>query len=572
MSKKTLEIQLSQASSRGRKTINQDFYAALIPNERKLMSKGAVFVIADGISSSAVSQIASETAVRTFIDDYYLTPETWSVKKSALRVLSAINAWLFAQTRNGPHRYDREKGYICTFSAVIIKSQTAHIFHTGDSRIYRISGGDIEQLTHDQRGFGESGESYLTRAMGMTATLDMEYQSLSVREGEAFMLATDGLFEYVDEERVIAAMSVAGSDFESQAQQLSELALNNGSDDNITLQLFRVDRLPSPSLEELQGDVQQLPFPPPLSSRSKIDGFEILRELYISPRSHVYLALDIEKNQRVVIKTPSGESRNDAAYIEAFLMEEWVAKRIDNPFVLKFYESECNRNFLYSVTEYIDGQTLSQWMRDNPSPSIETVRSIVEQIGRGLQAFHRQEMVHQDLRPNNVMIDKHGTVKIIDFGATKVAGISEIKPFNEGIVGTMQFTAPEYFLGQLGTSRSDIFSLGVIAYQMLSGRLPYGTAVCKAADARAQRRLSYASLCDEKRLIPDWIDYAIAKAVHINPNQRYAELSEFLHDLRQPSRQYAGTEKPPLIERNPVMVWQIISALLLSVIIVQNLI
>jgi len=572
MSKKTLEIQLSQASSRGRKTINQDFYAALIPSERKLMSKGAVFAIADGISSSAVSHIASETAVRTFIDDYYLTPETWSVKKSSLQVLSAINAWLYAQTRNGPHRYDREKGYICTFSAVIIKSQTAHIFHTGDSRIYRISGGDIEQLTHDQRGFGESGESYLTRAMGMTATLDMEYQSLSVREGESFMLATDGLFEYVAQEQVIEAVSAAEGDFESQAQQLTESALNNGSDDNITLQLFRIDRLPSPSLEELQGDVQQLPFPPPLSARAKIDGFEILRELYISPRSHVYLALDIEAKQRVVLKTPSGESRNDAAYLESFLMEEWVAKRLNNPFILKVYEADRSRHFLYSVTEYVDGQTLSQWMRDNPSPSIETVRSIVEQIARGLQAFHRQEMVHQDLRPNNVMLDKHGVVKIIDFGATKVAGISEIKPFNEGIVGTMQFTAPEYFLGQSGTSRSDIFSLGVIAYQMISGRLPYGTAVCKATNASAQRRLRYASLCDENKSIPDWVDYAIAKAVHINPNQRYAELSEFLHDLRQPSRQYTTMARPPLIESNPVMVWQMISALLLSIIIYQNFI
>ena len=235
MSKKTLKIHLSQASSRGRKHINQDFYAALVPNEQKLAVKGAVFAVADGISSSAVSQVASETAVRTFIDDYFLTPETWSVKKSALRVLSAINAWLFAQTRNGPHRYDREKGYICTFSAVIIKSHTAHIFHTGDSRIYRIFGGDIEQLTHDQRGFGESGESYLTRAMGMTATLDMEYQSFSVREGESFMLATDGLFEYVAEEQVIEAVSATEGDFETQAQQLTELALNNGSDDNICL-------------------------------------------------------------------------------------------------------------------------------------------------------------------------------------------------------------------------------------------------------------------------------------------------------------------------------------------------
>lgn len=572
MQKKKLEIEVSQASTRGRKNINQDFYAALIPDESKLISKGVVFAIADGISSSAVSQVASETAVRTFIDDYFLTSETWSVKKSALCVLSAINAWLYAQTRNGPHRYDREKGYICTFSTVIIKSRTAHLFHTGDSRIYRIADGDIEQLSNDHRGYGESGASYLTRAMGMAATLDMEYQSFSVREGEVFMLATDGLFDHVEEQSVIEAASVDGRDFNSQAQHLTDLALKNGSDDNITVQLLRIDRLPSPGLDELQDDAQYLPFPPWLSARAQIDGFEILRELYISPRSHVYLALDTATNERVVLKTPSGENRNDAAYIEAFLMEDWIVRRLDNPNVLKAFDSGRKRNYLYSVMEYIDGQTLKQWMSDNPAPDIETVRSIVEQIARGLQALHRQEMVHQDLRPNNVMIDRNGTVKIIDFGSAKVAGISEIKPVNEGIVGTMQFAAPEYFLGDLGTSRSDIFSLGVIAYQMLSHRLPYGAAVCKARDNRSQQRLKYASLRDENRAVPAWIDFAIAKAVHINPSKRYAELSEFVHDLRQPSRQYTAITKPPLIERKPVMVWQLIAAVLLAVIIVQNLI
>src|SRR5690606_25145395 len=101
-------------------------------------SKGIVVAIADGISSSNVSQIASETAIAGFIEDYYCTPEAWSVKLSAQRVLQAINSWLFSQTHNSPYRFDKDKGYICTFSALILKSHTAHLLHSGDTRIYRL--------------------------------------------------------------------------------------------------------------------------------------------------------------------------------------------------------------------------------------------------------------------------------------------------------------------------------------------------------------------------------------------------------------------------------------------------
>ncbi len=153
------------------------------------------------------------------------------------------------------------------------------------------------------------------------------------------------------------------------------------------------------------------------------------------------------------------------------------------------------RSYLYTVFEFIEGQSLAQWVTDNPRPDVEAVRNIIEQVAKGLQAMHRQEMLHQDLRPNNIMIDTTGTVKIIDFGAVRVAGITEIAGIaqQQHILGTLQYTAPEYFIGELGTARSDLFSLGVIAYQMLSGRQPYGTSVARATTPAAQRKLTYKS-------------------------------------------------------------------------------
>jgi len=232
--------------------------------------------------------------------------------------------------------------------------------------------------------------------------------------------------------------------------------------------------------------------------------------------------------------------------------------------VLKPFQQNRTRGYLYVATEYIEGQTLSQWMIDNPQPALETVRGIIEQIAKGLQAFHRLEMLHQDLRPDNVMIDKTGTVKIIDFGAVSVAGITEMATqFEPGnILGTAQYTAPEYFLGESGSARSDLFSLAVITYQMLSGRLPYGAAVARSRTRSAQRKLQYESVLDDEREIPLWIDETLRKALHPDPLRRYDSLSEYLYDLRHPNQTFLSKARAPLIERYPVLFWKSVSTLL----------
>src|SRR5262245_8690571 len=120
-----LRVALGQHSDRGRKPVNQDFHGACVPGEPQLGAKGIVLALADGVSSSEVSQAASEAAVAGFLDDYYSTSPAWSVKKSARQVMTAINSWLFAQTRQSPFRYERERGYVCTLSALVLKSNTA---------------------------------------------------------------------------------------------------------------------------------------------------------------------------------------------------------------------------------------------------------------------------------------------------------------------------------------------------------------------------------------------------------------------------------------------------------------
>jgi serine/threonine protein phosphatase PrpC len=562
-----LKISVGQYSDKGRKETNQDFHGVLIPEEPLLSLKGIAVVLADGISSSAVSRIASESAVKGFLTDYYCTSESWSVKTSAQRVLAATNSWLHSQTRRSQFPYEKDRGYVCTLSAIVIKSTSAHIFHVGDARVYRVDRHGLEQLTNDHRVIVSSEQSYLGRALGVNPQIEIDYQMLQVEKGDVFLLATDGVYEHVSARSIAKAVNDNAEDLDKAARMIVDEAYQQGSPDNLTVQIVRIEDLPEGEASEVFGHVSELPLPPLLEARMLFDGYRIVRELHGSSRSHIYLAVDTESDDLVAIKLPSIDLRNDPAYLRRFMMEEWVARRINSAHVLKPCAQSRRRNYLYVVMEFIDGQTLAQWMIDNPKPDLETIRGIAEQIAKGLRAFHRKEMLHQDIRPDNIMIDKTGTVKIIDFGSTKITGVAEARPAADrsDILGTAQYTAPEYFVGESGTPSSDLFSLGVITYQMLTGRLPYGAEMAKARTKSQQRQLRYDSVLDDNREIPAWIDGVLKRAVHPAPFKRHEALSEFTHDLRQPNERYVAPTA--LIERNPLLFWKSVTVMLALMVI-----
>lgn len=567
----TLTISLGQHSDKGRKPSNQDFFGAYLPNESQRATKGIAIALADGISSSEVSREASEAAVGGFLTDYYATPATWAVKTSAQRVLQATNAWLYAQTRQSQYRYNLDRGYVCTLSAMVIKSTTAHLFHVGDSRIYQLAGNTLEPLTEDHRFWASREVSHLSRAMGAGQHLELDYRAVSISAGDVFVLATDGVYEWLPANEMAALIHAHWSDLDAAAEAMITVAIENGSDDNLTVQIVRIETLPDGRADELYAALGALPQPPELRAGSELDGYRIVRPLHASSRSHVFLAEEISSGHKVALKTLSTELSQDPASIERFVREEWIARRIDNAHVLKAPAQERPRHYLYTVLVYIEGHTLTQWMRDHPNAELTSVRPIVEQIAKGLRAFHRLEMLHQDLRPDNVMVDRHGTVTLIDFGAAKVAGIAEAAGEDlagSDILGTAQYTAPEYFLGEGGSPQADQYSLAVITYQLLTGTLPYGTEVAKTRTRAAQHKLAYQSALSENRELPAWVDEVLKKALHPNPHKRYSALSEFIFELRSPSQEMLKRAQLPLLERDPVLFWKGVSLTLAIVVII----
>ncbi|MBD1548563.1 bifunctional protein-serine/threonine kinase/phosphatase [Roseibium aggregatum] len=555
-----LSLSIGQYSSAGRKAVNQDFHGAMVPDGQPLVLKGAALALADGISTSDVSGIAAETAVKSFLNDYYYTSDAWSARTAATRVISAANSWLHAQNTPG---LPQDRGHVCTFDAIVFKGRNAHLFHVGDARIWRMSGDTLEQLTTDHRLHVSEGQSYLARAIGLNDLLDVDYRDLHLSTGDTFVLTTDGVHEFVPP-KTIASLIAANDDLDMAAMAIVKAALDAGSDDNLTIQIARIDQLPDNDAVNILEGEDTLPPAPLLRPPSDFEGYRVLRELHASSRSHIYLATDEETGRNVVLKVPSVDLRGDGDYLRRFAMEEWVARRLNSPHVLKVVQASRERRHLFAVTEYVEGRTLRQWMTDNPQPDLETVRGIIEQVAAGLRAFHRHGMLHQDLRPENIMICSDGVVKIIDFGSVLISGVLEAAPGLDDteILGTHQYSAPEYFLGFRGTERSDQFALGVVAYEMLTGKLPYGGKVSRAHSLKAQNALTYRSAASQTARVPDWVDGALARAVHIDPGKRYEALSEFLEDLRRPNASLRPDKMVPFAERDPVRFWQIVSGVL----------
>jgi serine/threonine protein kinase/serine/threonine protein phosphatase PrpC len=556
-----LTINIGYASDKGVKADNEDFFGSVVPNDLQLTYKGIVAAIADGMSGSEAGKDASQCCVGSFLADYYSTPDSWSVKQAGQKILSATNSWLYSQ---GQARYQSAKGMVSTLSILVLKATTANIFHIGDSRIYRLRQGDLEQLTRDHRVWVSKDKNYLNRAMGIEPRLEVDYQSFALETGDVFLMTTDGVHDFIDE-KILKTVLQDGDDLTRQAATILQFASDNHSDDNLTCQLIRIESLPEVKEDDIIRHQTNLPFPPPLEVGMILDGYRIEAELHASKRTQIYKAVDTFTNTTVILKAPSVLYDDDTHYIEHFLHEEWSGKRIAHDNVLRILNTPRKKTCLYYVTEFIDGRTLREWMNNNPRPAIKTAIAIVEQIAKGLRAFHRMEMLHQDLKPENIMFDGNGTVKIIDFGSVKIAGISEIAPLvDDNILGTLNYTAPEYQLGQGGTVKSDLFSLAVIAYELLNSALPFGQDMPEKLTVRKLQKLNYLPSMSCNPMVPIWMDGALRKATAIDPQQRYDTLSEFLQDLRTPNFAFLKTEQfVPLVQRNPLYFWQSFSVLLL---------
>ncbi|MCG7533458.1 bifunctional protein-serine/threonine kinase/phosphatase [Pseudoalteromonas sp. OOF1S-7] len=541
----------------GIKDINEDAAGFLIPQDSYLNKvKGLAFCIADGVSSAEAGKEASDTAVKRFLSEYFKTPDTWSVSRCGEQVLSAINLRLYRKS----HQFKQDnKGYLTTLSCLILKGVHGHLFHVGDSRVFRLRSDSFEQLTTDHVTHLGQGKSFLSRALGMDNNIHIDYSNFELKVGDCYLLTTDGVHDFIPTAALIRALSSSASASDI-ACSLCEQAQTNGSDDNISCVVFRVTALPHQDENEFNADLTRLPFPPPLEAGLKLDGYRVIEELFASPRSQLYLVEDEESGQRYAMKTPSVNFEDDAHYIDRFLKEKWIGSRIDSPHVVRIIQHNRPRTALYYLMEHLDGQSLDNWLAKNAPLKPKHAIAIVKAIAKGLQAFHDNDATHQDLKPGNIMIMKDGSVKLVDFGSVFVAGVAELyRPIEHiGALGTASYSDPNYLVGKNSAIQGDVYSLATICYELFTGQLPYGDKVEACTSMHDYDKLRYQSATKYNPVIPVWFDKALQKGVSFDLTTRYQTIDALLEDLTKPNPLFLKPEPEPK-EASSLVFWKLVS-------------
>ena len=255
--------------------------------------------------------------------------------------------------------------------------------------------------------------------------------------------------------------------------------------------------------------------------------YEIIEHVGIGGMSYVYKALDTKTGQIVAIKILKEELQNDEEFVKKFKDEAIASKKINHRNVVNNYDIVDEDNLHYIVLEYIEGETLNKYIKKRGRLSNEEVVSISKQIAEGLEAAHLKGIIHRDIKPQNIIIDKNNVVKITDFGIAR-AITSTTK--NISVIGTVHYISPEQIRNESVDYRSDIYSLGCTMYEMITGETPFkGDDSMSIIVAHLRDNVDKPSKINKD--IYKSLEKIILKATRILPRERYQNISDMIEDL-----------------------------------------
>jgi len=552
-------------SATGPRPDNEDFAGAVFGADLPEPRGDVVAAIADGIGSAKGGRVAAETAVRGFLDGMCELPETTEVQRSAARVLDALNAWMHSQGRRDANL----SGMGCTFTALVLRGRIAHVVHIGDTRAYRLSGNRLTCLTSDHVREDARGRSNtLYRALGVEEEVRLEYAAQPMALHDRFLLCSDGLYGSLTDE-TLGDMLADRSAPADTARALVSAALSSGSTDNCTALVIDVIELPTAQSAHIGGAILQLPIAAVPLGGETIDGFVLKAVLSDGRYSRLFGALDEIEGGEVALKFPKPKVADAALHRAAFLREAWVGARVNNPGLGRIIELPYGRQTcLYTVMPLYQGELLETRLARRPAVGLEEGRNIAIKLARAVAALHRDGIIHRDIKPDNVILEAGGSLKLIDLGVVRVRGLED-DAAPEEIPGTRAYVAPEMLAGEPGNEATDIYALGITLFRTFTDAFPYGNSDSTSPPSR-ERPLELTALRPD---LPAWLQAALARAIAVDPAERFRDMGEFAAEIEAgPARLPTLTPRPlTLYERYPVRFWQALAGLLALALLVSLL-
>jgi len=551
-----LQITLGHATQQGLRPANEDFVGAVTPDGALLDSKGLLLAIADGVGGHARGREAAEYSVRGLLADYFSTPDTWSVEKSLDTVIGALNRWLLAQSAKS-----REyAGMATTLTAFVLRGRRYHVAHVGDSRAYLYRDGVLRRLTADHTWEHPELSNVLRRAVGLDAQLAVDYDDGELAAGDRFVLVTDGVWGALGDGG-IGELLAREPDAEDAADLLTLGALAADANDNCSALVANVVAVPADTLRDRLATGRGLPVPPRLREGDVLDGLRVETLLHESRVTLLYRVENEASGEVSVLKTLRPEADDDEA-AAALLREEWLARRAPSQAFPAVVDAGA-RSWLYYLMSWHEGETLkAKLARGHRFPPHELV-AIGVALLRALASLHRLGIVHRDVKPDNVHVDRAGPLRLLDLGVA-ASDADDLREINNP--GTPSYMAPELFAGETASASSDLYACGVTLYELLTRKYPYG-------EVEPFQRPRFGEPVPPTRYRPDtpaWLEAVMLKACARDAKERFETAEEFLLALeRGAHRPLAKRRRTPLVARNPGLALKLVVAasLLLNLIL-----
>ncbi len=506
-----------------------------------------------------------------------------------------------------PQAYQRVPPLLSTLSGLLCIGDRIHLFHTGDSRIYRVGVDSLTVLSEDHRIRRGEDKGALSAAIGADSQVDLQQSVFTLHQNECLAIMTDGIYEHIDEVELAFELCTAATNM-CQAlatthklpigfhasQTVCEQAFADGSHDNLSMIMLGMNAMPklsnsikNPNAHSENGgdsthDIHRYQLPTDLEVGDCIDGFTVMSIIARTARSHVYRVQDEDHND-FVLKSPSLDTIADGHYLRDFLQERKIGlslskhrragesaynqsdpnrlpvtdsnKNSDRNMgsglnasgLLRYYPVPASTTYLYHLTEYIEGESLRDFIERHAPCDVWQTYDLLTKIGMATRVMHRNYLLHQDIKPENVLLTKSGAVKLIDFGS---ASSSILKDSTRPPNGDLHYAAPEYYTDAPKGVHSDLFSIAVIGYELLTGQLPFGSQDLM----NSQHTLVMPAQPLRQQNIPPVSQQALMRALHPNINVRYQAIGEFLQDFN-PDNSARSRDPEPLIKSNPLLVW-----------------
>ena len=477
-----MKIKCQQLSSVGAvRDHNEDFIAFWEPEDFYVrQGTGSIAVLADGVGGEGNGEVASRIAAETAVEVFkQTTPET---------IATEVSRQCFDEASNRVFQASRESGRMATtLITAIFRHSSVTITHVGDSRAYLIRAGKLKRLTTDRsytslqvrlglilerNAMLSQHRSTLTRSIGYEPMCHYDITTVPLQKGDIILQCSDGLYGYVLDDEILE--TVVKYHPAEACKLLIALAEKRQVSDNVSLQIISVWDVDAP-----QGAAS----PSPLAKTSGKDvnvgtllddRFEITDLIAKSGMSSLFKATDRKTKMEVAIKVPLLQIESDAGGFERFKREEEIGLKLNHPGVLKVFPVD-KKTRPYFVMEYLEGQTLSELLKSvSPLPEMDAAK-IASRVCEALIYLHQNGIVHRDLKPQNVMICNDGSIRIMDFGIARSQGARRLTFVGfTPAMGTPDYMAPEQVKGSRGDERTDIYSVGAMIYEMVTGETPFG--------------------------------------------------------------------------------------------------